>query len=488
MDWTLAAKRGSGVERESVRTGHRARRSLFRLYQRAVTFAWCAVLAILAVIHSPLAAAANCGNVHAGATLTAPCLMRVARTLEVAPAVNDTVAGVAVTVVPDVRGFHLAPAIEMLRRDHLVYAPFDEPAGQQYEDQIVRQDPAPGTRVRWNTVVRLTRPAVAAQMVTVPPLIGLTLPAARARLESVGLSPEFSGPNMKGSVSTVISQDPQAGTQARPGSPVTVGVQTQVVPVIVPNVIGLTTADATAALAQRGLTATLTDDSGSSRIIDKVVRQFPSAGARVAPATTTVQLTRQLATSPTGLVEVPGVIGQDLNLARERVEGAGLVFVPNVSGSPTEATRVTRQRPNGGAKLRRGASVEVDTTTPSSLPWGLSTGEIVAIAGGTGVFGLLWFTARRSTGGGSGHKPTKSKPPESKPFTYKPPVNKPPAKGPSTSKPFICHVALIKSAGGHAVRSKDPGLACPAVAVRLDWPSPGATALRPADPTRPAGG
>ena len=121
-----------------------------------------------------------------------------------------------------------------------------------------------------------TRPAAPAASepggIAVPALVGLRLDAATAR--ATGANLHISWPEHCDDV--VRSQSPPAGTVVAVGSTVTV----ELVPCIVPSVIGLHLEAAKAAIAAAGLHA-----HWPAYCDDLVTGQSPAAGSRVAPAT-----------------------------------------------------------------------------------------------------------------------------------------------------------------------------------------------------------
>jgi beta-lactam-binding protein with PASTA domain len=442
---TKTVNRGSKLQRLTASADYRVQRSCSVLRRIAVGLFWCIALAILVCIRMPLAVAADYLDTHADRAREVPHLIRVqSGTQAVAPTTDSRIVGAALTTVPNVEGLSLSQAVEQLRQNHLVYLPFGETAGQEYNDRIALQNPKPGARVRWNTPVRLTRQPVVARTVTVPPIVGLTPEAARARLEAVGLSlGSYAGSDSNGAAQTVALQDPRAGALAPVGSTVNVRVRVQ-----------------------------------PSQASEPSQASQPTQASQ--PATPQVD-------------HVPRVIGLSLDSARSYVEAAGLNFVPDVSDGAEQTRQVVRQRPAPGASVPPGTTVRVytevtqgsvanptispasaSTVTPSiepvsPEPW-LTRGQEKALtgvaAGGAFLGGLLWLIKRIL-----GRRETTRKP--------KPP---PVETDHTPSKALIVQVTLTCGPGNHAFR-KAPGLACPAVNVRLDWLRPDARIVEPRDPT-----
>ena len=126
----------------------------------------------------------------------------------------------------------------------------------------------------------------ALELTTVPDVVGMTEAAAETALLAAGL--------IKGTVSTasdpivpsgaVISQSPTAGSVVTLGSDVDLVLSTGPALTTVPNVVGMTTAAADAALVAVGLvTGTLTTATHPTAPAGTVISQSPTAGSAVTP-------------------------------------------------------------------------------------------------------------------------------------------------------------------------------------------------------------
>jgi serine/threonine-protein kinase len=143
--------------------------------------------------------------------------------------------------------------------------------------------------------------------ITVPNVVGGTVPDARNALTQAGLNVGAVGQVEDPSTTpgTVVSQNPQAGAQTGQGAAVDLYVA--VVPgggaspspaasappaalPPIPNVVGMTVDDARTALAKAGYTATNVTVLPGSPPNAKVVSTQPAAGATTAPGTTEVDL------------------------------------------------------------------------------------------------------------------------------------------------------------------------------------------------------
>ncbi len=139
-------------------------------------------------------------------------------------------------------------------------------------------------------------------------------------------------------------------------------------PVIVPDIIGQTQAQATRALEGAGLTAAPTTfrhcisaDNG------KVVAQDPRGGTSVARGTS---VTIGVCSASPAPVIVPDVTGQTQAQATRALEGAGLTAAPTTFRHCISADngKVVAQDPRGGTSVARGTSVTIGVCSASPAP------------------------------------------------------------------------------------------------------------------------
>lgn len=127
----------------------------------------------------------------------------------------------------------------------------------------------------------------AVPMVQVPNVTGMRLTDAQKAAADNGLTLKVVGPSPSGSgVTTVATQNPGPGTQVPKGSAISVTLLTVTPVVPVPDLRGMTQADAGAALAQRGLTPGAVNQVSDPNIpAGRVVSTNPAAGTSVAAGT-----------------------------------------------------------------------------------------------------------------------------------------------------------------------------------------------------------
>ena len=149
---------------------------------------------------------------------------------------------------------------------------------------VISESPTAGTSVTLGSAVSLVVSS-GPVMVSVPNVVGLTQPAATSAITGAGLvlgtvTMASSATVPKGSV---IAQSPVAGTSVAKASAVNLSVSTGPPPVAVPNVVGLTLADATTAITAAGLVLGTVKLARSDTVPSgSVISQSPAAGTSVA--------------------------------------------------------------------------------------------------------------------------------------------------------------------------------------------------------------
>jgi beta-lactam-binding protein with PASTA domain len=113
-----------------------------------------------------------------------------------------------------------------------------------------------------------------------PDLVGLAAADAAKQVTDLKLAPVLKQVSSKEAPGTVVAQTPAAGTLAKPGSKVVLDVAKSTSSVTVPNLVGMSVQDATAALKQAGLIGRAAYVP-SSQPKDTVVAQRPPADAKV---------------------------------------------------------------------------------------------------------------------------------------------------------------------------------------------------------------
>jgi eukaryotic-like serine/threonine-protein kinase len=269
--------------------------------------------------------------------------------------------------VPDVTGF-----TEQQAKSQLVGAGFttkveNKKSSKVDKGVVITTDPAPNASVDKGsqvTIIVSTGP----KSVKLPNLRGKSVSEALQILSGLGLPPptQTQIPSKMDS-NTVVRTDPKAG-QIPPDTVVTLFVSNGNVKV--PNVIGMTCSDATAALQSSKLQANCTDAPSDTAPQGQVFGQSPSSGNE-APQGSTVQL--QVSTGP-AQIQVPDVTNMDFPTARKTLKDANLKPVESKCLWPDPTVpdgTVVETDPQAGRQVDPGTTVTVyvaDSTSTTPCP------------------------------------------------------------------------------------------------------------------------
>ena len=155
----------------------------------------------------------------------------------------------------------------------------------------------------------------------------------------------------------VVGQDPPAGKKVVEGTEVVLDVSKGAKSVAVPNVVGMTEANARSALEAAGFQVSSTSAPSDSTPSGSVSAQSPSGGTS-APKGSTVTITVSTGSSTT---TVPDEVGQEKQVAIDDLKSNGFkVKVVDVAVSdPGQDNIVQDQNPSGGSDAPNGSTVTI---------------------------------------------------------------------------------------------------------------------------------
>ena len=199
------------------------------------------------------------------------------------------------------------------------------------------------------------------QEVSIPEVAQRPVDEVVEELTALGLEPvQVPQTDMHIPVGHVISSDPIAGKRLAVGSEITLVVSTGKPILSVPNVMGMSPGDARRALEEAGFQVIPENEARPSTEgdQDKVVDSDPPPGAQV-PADQPVRLT--VGSGPEEL-QVPGVVGQNVDSARATLESAGFrVDTRRVDGTAPEG-QVVEQSTAAGQTQLKGATITIQVS------------------------------------------------------------------------------------------------------------------------------
>ncbi|CAL9432666.1 Serine_threonine-protein kinase PK-1 [Streptomyces sp. enrichment culture] len=248
-------------------------------------------------------------------------------------------------------------------RDRLADAGLDVgEVTEAYSDTVERgtvmsTDPKAGARIRGNDSVSLVI-SQGPQTVRVPDVDGYRLDRARSVLKDEGLEPgmvtrAFSEDVPRG---FVIFTEPGKGTKVRAESAVALTVS-KGRPVDVPEVTGDDLQDARAELEEAGLEVEIAAERvNSEHDAGQVARQTPAPGRQAAEGDT---VTLTLSRGPE-MVEVPDVVGDSVDEAKEKLEGAGFRVDEDRGLLGLFGDTVKGQSVDGGDTAPKGSTITIE--------------------------------------------------------------------------------------------------------------------------------
>jgi serine/threonine-protein kinase len=192
--------------------------------------------------------------------------------------------GVPQVEVPRVVGLLLPEATSRLRDAGLDWR-VREVFSQEAPNTVLRQNPPAGEQVAEGSVVEL-RVSKGENLIDVPNVVGQSESAATQILTDAGFEVSSVAVFSDQEPGIVVAQTPNGGQLVK-GSTVEIEVSQGVELVSVPGVIGLSEADATAALQGSGFGVNVEDMVANSAEEDgRVLNQEPSEGGQVEPGST----------------------------------------------------------------------------------------------------------------------------------------------------------------------------------------------------------
>ena len=204
--------------------------------------------------------------------------------------------------------------------------------------------------------------------ISIPNVIGLNIEEAKSLLIDLGLTP-IEDPKVRDNASNdiVYEQSPSANTLARQGENVILVYNPGFVPVIVPNLVGLSVQEATDVLKQVGLRLVVDKFVASLDIpANQILLQSPTAGLGARPNSgVTVDVS-----GGTNTVRVPDVIGDEQGAAVKLLTATPLNFVVTVVSEASdviEAGRVIRSDPLGDTAVAPGGPITLYVSTGKPL-------------------------------------------------------------------------------------------------------------------------
>jgi serine/threonine-protein kinase len=189
-----------------------------------------------------------------------------------------------------------------------------------------------------------------ADLATVPAVVGLSEAEAKSRIEGAGFKFERVGEQASADVDEgdVARQDPEEGTKLAKGQEVRVWISSGQGLVEVPDVVGLSEAEAGQKIGAAGLKVKRQEEVNEEKAVGTVLRQNPEGGQKVeAGATVTI-----VVVAPTNTVTVPRLLGSNKDVAVGLLDSMGLRSEVVMVDSTAPGDTVVDQNPAPGIEVQ----------------------------------------------------------------------------------------------------------------------------------------
>lgn len=300
------------------------------------------------------------------------------------PKVTDE-KGKAQVTVPDILGMTVEEATETLNKKGLGLSIAERAYSDKYEKgEIMEQKTAANKKVDKNTEIQVVvSNGEEILTVAVPDVSGQSESAAQKTLEDANLVVDSESKyDDHIEAGKVISTDPAAGMEVEEGTHVKMYVSMGVEKVEVPQITGITSEEAQAALAAVGLIGgSVTEEYSEEYDAGYVISQGKSAGSKLEKGSAV----DYVVSKGSSKVEVPDLYGMTMAEAQQALSDLGLVSGAVTSGGHSDLPegQVMSQTIAPGSHVDRGTAIDFQTSAgPEVVPIVPSTPDNGGSSGG----------------------------------------------------------------------------------------------------------
>lgn len=286
------------------------------------------------------------------------------------PKVTDE-KGKAQVTVPDILGMTVEEATETLNKKGLGLSIAERAYSDKYEKgEIMEQKTAANKKVDKNTEIQVVvSNGEEILTVAVPDVSGQSESAAQKTLEDANLVVDSESKyDDHIEAGKVISTDPAAGMEVEEGTHVKMYVSMGVEKVEVPQITGITSEEAQAALTAVGLIGgSVTEEYSEEYDAGYVISQGKSAGSKLEKGSAV----DYVVSKGSSKVEVPDLYGMTMAEAQQALSDLGLVSGAVTSGGHSDLPegQVMSQTIAPGSHVDRGTAIDFQTSNgPEVVP------------------------------------------------------------------------------------------------------------------------
>jgi serine/threonine-protein kinase len=268
--------------------------------------------------------------------------------------IQDQLDANAPVAVPNVVGLKEENAVNLIKNAGLDPKVERSANPDVAKGRVMSQNPHAGTRIQKGDRVTLLV-STGPPKTTVPSVVGMDYADAVQALDDANLNAKKHEVFSAKPSGQVLGQNPKAGEQVVEGTEVLLRVSKGQETVSVPNVVGMSEANARATLEQAGFQVHSVDAPSNDTPQGSVSDQSPGGGTD-APKGSTVTIT--VSTGP-NTTTVPDEVGQEKQIAQDDLKNNGFkVKIVNVAvADPNQDNIVQDQDPSGGSEAEPGSTV-----------------------------------------------------------------------------------------------------------------------------------
>ncbi|MER7692213.1 Stk1 family PASTA domain-containing Ser/Thr kinase [Streptomyces sp. NPDC097610] len=254
----------------------------------------------------------------------------------------------------------------------------NKPCEDEKKGNVCSQDPKAGVKATKGDTITLVV-STGAPKVAVPNVIDKDIDTATAQLQQKGFEVKQKPTESTQNPGTVLSQNPDPGTELEKGNTVTLEVAKAVAKATVPDVTGKSCEEAKALMTASNLVGNCNEvDVADPNQAGKVVSTVPAIGSQ-ADKNSNVNI--QIGKAQNQQVTVPTLTQMSLKDAKKAIQNAGLT-VGNITGSTDDNAIVFNQDPQPNTSVAQGTVVNLVAVQSGNNNGGNNNG-------GTNFFGGL---------------------------------------------------------------------------------------------------
>jgi eukaryotic-like serine/threonine-protein kinase len=253
--------------------------------------------------------------------------------------------------------------------DGLVARIIKSPSDSVEANRVIRQNPAPGTSVKKDSLVQLVV-SNGLPMVGLPDVRSYVEADARRTLQDDGFKVKEERRFDNAPKDSVVDQTPKPNTQLRKGSTIALIISDGPQEVSVPDFIGMSVPDASTLARHAGVKLDTSARGAYAGVAaDVIASQDVAPGQQIQPATVVhaVVSTGSGATTST-MVSVPNVVGAQYGDALDELKNQGFTTDVHFNVQATQNGSIVAEDPAAATQVASGSSISITLSVSGEVP------------------------------------------------------------------------------------------------------------------------